>query len=293
MLLKFLQIGVSDEISSEVHNIDISCAIGLQVFSEDDEGLCVFFSVFLTYCMFQFFYFDTDKLTLNEFMPYVTSYFTTYHNPKYTYNFIINFAWWLMTTVINKNVPETVKTLIVDKTIDELIELEKKDPSSFSSKDVFVSLKELRMNQNRMQISASRLESINYNAEVPYDNSYLLATSLFDKKQQEEKRNIKLEQMKRDEKHKNDTRFKKLMRTLGTYKDEPFRKRKLGESCKRSHECHSNLCHPSAHVCVYKGFRWTSAAADKLNEKNRIVRQENIKAVRESKYSDPHDLSYK
>ena len=45
-------------------------------------------------------------------MPLVTEYFMTYYKSEYVYKLIVNFAWWLMTTVIDNRLNQDAELII-------------------------------------------------------------------------------------------------------------------------------------------------------------------------------------
>lgn len=257
-ILNMIQVGL---ISSGVHkpfkvrvtNLNVSCKTGLQVYSEDEEGYCIYFSLLIVYYIFQFMSIHDKKVKLHEFIPRVTKYYKHDRSEEYTYMFIVSFAWWLMTTLINKLLTQEKKDQIILNTIERLELRRKKHPEDFKEETVQMSPEDWEIAVQKLGPDYFRIEEISTNAKSNIDDSYLLDTFDYYSEQQAEQKKLTKEQ------------------------EEKIFSKRIGEKCEYSYQCMTDRCDWNTKTCIPADFYKEQEKTERLlskKDRRKLYKQE-------------------
>ena len=237
-------------------------------------------------------YLDTSDISIREFIPLVTEYFTKYYEPEYVFKLIVHFAWWLIITVINKQLNQEQKQDIIAHTRERINTLLVTSPSLFKNETVYLSRVSWLIAKYRREPLNSDLALMKQAAESIVDPSYALDT--YESHQEKEfkedifkigrrkkipirkkdktiytfhigtskhipirKKETLIEQNHRSRQKKYKRKMVDSVRDAKRHKNIPLssNKARLYENCLQSSDCESNICDTQLLKCVSPEYR--------------------------------------
>ena len=278
-LLTFFQIGLQNakingkSVKVKNNRSTISYDLGIQSYTKDAIGYCYFDTLFIIYHIYQFRHLDTRNIPLGVFIPLVTKYYTTFHTKEFTFKLIVNFAWWMLTTMINEHFSRDIKESIILKT-NEYLETTLRNifPNSFDEKDVYVSETTWLSEMHKLKKPDGDLVSLQLNSDKHGTDPYTFHTYyLYEQNKEQSKA-----------RNKNKIRGCNWCGIFGRLLV------KINGECKKNSDCYSNNCYKQK--CRPSSLTFTNNKVEKLFNDQLKHRQKYFDERRGLSNKDPHDL---